>query len=68
MRQHFPMSDWYIFIQIHYSGKMPFSAKYTSVEWNFVNDFCVIELDYLRIPSHGRYNLLNYRLLATPCF
>jgi len=40
------------------------------VQWNFVNNFCLTESDYLRSPSHGRYNLrvLSYRLLDTLFF
>ena len=69
MRQQVPVNNWYIFIHIHYNcGKIHFIAKYVSVQWNFVNNFCLTELDYLRSPSHGRYNLLSYRLLDTPFF
>ena len=47
---------------------MPFIAKYVSVQWNFVNNFCLSEFDYLRNPSQGLYSLLNYRLLDTLFF
>ena len=47
---------------------MSFIAKNVGVQWNFVNTFCLTELDNLRSPSHGRYNLLNYTLLDTPFF
>jgi hypothetical protein len=47
---------------------MPFIAKYVSVKWNFVNNFCLIEQDYLRSPSQGSYKLLNYKLLVSQFF